>query len=107
MIRTATMLLALVVVAGQASAATIFEGIQAPSLGVDPSVRAAGMGGIGGAVFWGDHPNAWANPALAAYQRGIGFEYGRTKLVPDLADDVYFTTRQASLGVAGVGFVCS
>lgn len=70
---------------------------------LDPSVRAAGMGRASTAMFWGGDPNYWANPALLGYHRGIRYEHGRTQLVPDLADDVFFTTRRATLGAFGIG----
>jgi len=60
----------------------------AQSLLVDPSVRAAGMGRASSAVFWGMEPNGWSNPAL---------------LVPDLADDVHFTSKRVTAGFWGLG----
>lgn len=75
----------------------------ARSLDIDASIRSAGTGGACNAVFWGDDPNEWANPALLGYQRGIRFSYGRTRLVPGLADNVYFKTERLKLGVGGVG----
>lgn len=75
----------------------------AASTFVDPSIAAAGMGRAGSAAFWSDRPNSWANPALLGFHRGIQYLYGRTQLVPDLADDVYFTTRELILGGGGIG----
>ena len=42
---------------------------------VDPSIRSQGMGGASGAVFWGESPNDWANPALLGYRRGFQYEF--------------------------------
>lgn len=75
----------------------------AQSTFIDPSIVASGMGRAGVAVFWGDEPNDWANPALLGSQRGIRFQYGRTQLVPDLADDVHFTSKRFLLGGYGLG----
>ena len=71
---------------------------------LDPSIRIAGMGQAGAAVFWGDDPDSWSNPALLGYHRGVRYAWGETQLVPDLADDVYFTTKQTTLGGFGLGF---
>jgi hypothetical protein len=70
---------------------------------IDPSVRSAGMGRTGVAVFWGGDPNVWNNPSLLGYYQGIRYEGGKTQLVPDLADDVTFTSNQITLGGYGVG----
>jgi hypothetical protein len=75
----------------------------ASSFGLDPSIRAAGMGRSSVAVFWGGDPNYWANPALGGYLQGVRFDYGRTQLIPDLADDVIFKTKRLALGLGGVG----
>jgi hypothetical protein len=69
----------------------------------DPSITASGMGKAAVAVFWGDDPDDWANPALLGYHRGVRYSYGRTQLVPDLADDVYFTSHRFVVGFGGVG----
>ena len=65
------------------------------------------MGGSGAAVFWGDPPNDWANPALLARSRGIRYEWGRTKLLPALAGDIQLTSRAYKAGWAGAGVVLS
>ncbi len=75
----------------------------AKSTFMDPSVGAAGMGRAGVSVFWGDHPNGWANPALLGYHDGVRFVYGRTQLVPDLSDHVFFTTKEIMIGGGGLG----
>jgi len=77
----------------------------AQSLLIDPSIRASAMGHSSNAVFWGSGANYWSNPALLAYRRGVEYEWGRTQLVPDLADDVFFTTKRLTLGYWGVGFL--
>jgi hypothetical protein len=75
----------------------------ARSLDLDPSIRSSGMGGASGAVFWGGDANYWANPALLGYHRGLRYEYGRTQLVPDLAEGVIFRTSRFSAGLGGIG----
>ena len=75
----------------------------AQSLLVDTSVRASGMGRASNAVFWGDCPNYWSNPALLASQKGIKYEWGRTQLFPELAKDVFFTTKRLTAGWWGIG----
>ena len=69
----------------------------------DASIRAAGMGRVGSAVFWDGDPNQWVNPALLPYHQGIGYEHGTTQLVPDLASDIYFTSDQITLAGWGIG----
>ncbi|HSQ58829.1 MAG TPA: hypothetical protein VLT84_00105 [Acidobacteriota bacterium] len=75
----------------------------AQSTFIDPSIVASGMGRAGVAVFWGDEPNDWANPALLGSQEGVRFQFGRTHLVPDLAEDVHFTSKRFLLGAYGLG----
>lgn len=87
--------------ANDAAAQFIGGGI---ALHYNPSIRAAGMGGGSAAAFWGHDPNYWANPALLGYHRGIRFEHGRTRLIPDFFDDVYFTSDRLTVGYWGVGF---
>ena len=77
----------------------------AQSLLIDPSVRASAMGGSSGGVFWGDGPNSWSNPALLGYGKGVAYEWGRTQLVPDLAEDVHFTTKRLTIGGWGLGIM--
>jgi hypothetical protein len=72
-------------------------------LDLDPSIRSSGMGGASAAVFWGGDANGWANPALLGYHSGLRFEHGRTRLVPDLANDVRFTTDRYSIGSGWFG----
>jgi hypothetical protein len=73
------------------------------SLFIDPSVRAAGMGDASNAVFWGGDPNYWSNPALLSYHEGLRWEWGKTQLVPGLANDVFFKTNRVTLARWGVG----
>lgn len=75
----------------------------AQSTFIDPSIRAAGMGGAGAAVFWGESPDDWANPALLSLRHGIRYEWGKTQLVPDLADDVYYQSKRITAGAWGAG----
>jgi hypothetical protein len=84
---------------------TILGESGAQSLLIDPSVRSAAMGGSSGGVFWGDAPNYWSNPALLGSRKGLVYEWGRTRLVPDLADNVFFTTKRLILGGWGLGIL--
>ena len=86
-----------------ASGANVISASGAQSLLIDPSVRAGGMGRASSAVFWGIEPNAWSNPALLPYNQGVRYEWGRTQLVPELADDVYFTSKRLTAAYAGIG----
>ena len=61
------------------------------------------MGRASTAVFWGGDPNDFANPALLGYHQGVRLTHGKTRLVPDLADDVYLKTDRITLGLWGVG----
>src|SRR5436309_457264 len=78
----------------------------ARSLDLDPSVRAAGMGAASIAVFW-DGGNQWANPALLGEQHGLRYEWGKTRLVPDLAADIQFESNVVKLGGSGLGVALS
>jgi hypothetical protein len=77
------------------------------SMDIDLSIRSAGMGGATNAVFWGEDSDHWGNPATLGYVRGIRYEWGRTQLVPGLADDVYLTSRVLKAGGGGLGFAFS
>ncbi|HZI88923.1 MAG TPA: hypothetical protein VFD83_00555, partial [Candidatus Polarisedimenticolia bacterium] len=77
----------------------------AQSLLLDPSVRSSGMGLSSNSVFWGDAPNDWANPALLAYRHGIGYEWGRAQLIPDLDENVVFSTKRFTVGAWGAGIL--
>ncbi len=79
----------------------------AQSLLVDASVRASGMGRASNAVFWGDCQNYWSNPALLASEQGVKYEWGRTQLFPELADDVFFTTKRLTAGWWGIGLLAA
>jgi len=76
----------------------------ARSMDIEPSAIASGMGGASAAVFWGDEPNYWSNPALLGYHHGVRWQYGKTRLVPGLASDVFFETKRLTLAGAGLGF---
>lgn len=70
---------------------------------IDPSIAGSGMGRTGVAVFWHEDLNDWSNPALLGYQRGLRYSRGETRLVPDLAEDVRFTSDRFAIGGWGVG----
>jgi hypothetical protein len=73
------------------------------SLELPPSVRSAGMGGASNAVFWGGDADYWGNPALVAFHHGVRYEFARTRLVPTLAKDVYFTSHRGTAAGGGIG----
>src|SRR5215470_12634146 len=60
--------------AGSASAAQIYEFPYSGVLEFDPSMRSTSMAGASGAVFWGTDPNHWANPALLGYYEGVHYD---------------------------------
>jgi hypothetical protein len=96
-------LLALMFTLVQPSTAAAQSESGAQSTFIDPSIAASGMGKAAVAVFWSDDPDDWANPSLLGYHRGVRYSYGRTQLVPDLAEDVFFTTNRFTVGVGGIG----
>ncbi len=58
-------------------------------LKIKPGSRATGMGQGGVALYQRAH-SVWWNPAMLAQARGKEFSSTIVKLVPDLADDVYY-----------------
>ena len=88
------------------NAADIFEDIvatSAPVLDIDPSLRSVGMGGASTAVFWGNNPNHWANPALLGSVTGVRFEASDVSLLPEALPGFKFRTRRATLGYGCLG----
>ncbi len=85
----------------QAWAASIFPEprTSAAVLEVDPSVRCAGMGGAGTAVFWGVSLNPWANPALLGYAEGVRYEQSDAEFGPG----VKLRARGTTIGYGGLG----
>lgn len=71
------------------------------------SIRAAGMGGASNAVWWGEDPDDWGNPALVAYHSGLRYSFGRTRLLTQLTDDIHFTSHRLTLAGGGLGFESS
>jgi hypothetical protein len=73
----------------RAPAALATDGAGAISLTISPSVRGEGMGGLYAAQAQ-DYSSRWGNPALLAFvnKSTVGLMY--SKLVPDLADDVFY-----------------
>jgi hypothetical protein len=69
----------------------------------NPNAREGGMGETGNAVFWGDVPNYWANPALLGYQRGLGFQSDRSTVAPGLADNIEYRTDRLTVAAYGIG----
>ncbi len=70
---------------------------------IDLSPSSSAMGGASTAVFWGEATNAWANPALLGYDRGIRWEWQHSQLVPGLSDHVRLDGGTLRLGAWGVG----
>src|SRR5204862_4070443 len=75
----------------------------ARSQDIDTSIRAAGMGGAGAAVWWGE-PGVWGNPAQLGGMRGIRWQEGRTRLVPQVVPDLWFKSQRLLFGGGGLGF---
>jgi hypothetical protein len=67
-----------------------------------PSARTEALGRNSTAVFWGEFPDMWSNPALLGYHDGLRYEWGRTQLLPDFTDDWSFTSNRLTLGGWGV-----
>jgi hypothetical protein len=70
---------------------------------INPSVRAAGMGDAGTAVFWGGDTNDWSNPALLGYQSGLQYRWSRTHFLPEISSDIFYDTNRVSYGWGGLG----
>jgi len=104
-LRLLTALLAVTVAAPDRAGAQ--AGIGPVSMYLTSSVRSAGMGDAGVAVFWGDDPVDWSNPALLGSKKGFRYEWSRRKLVQDLSDQVHFTTNRAVLGAGGLAVALS
>jgi hypothetical protein len=102
MIRTAWVLLALALSAGESWA----QGAAISTI-IDTGIRASGMGRAGTALWWGDNPDTWANPSLLGYQQGIRYVHGKTQLVPDIATDVFLRSDGVAVGAYGLGFFLS
>lgn len=98
-------LIAAVLVAGSAAPGST-QGT-GRSMDIDLSPSSSAMGGASNAVFWGGATNYWGNPAVLGYQRGISYEWERSRLVPGLADNVNLNSDALRLGMAGVGIVLS
>lgn len=90
----------LLITAGPALA---ISGAGAIALEFNTSVRAEGMGGAGVAVPWGGEVNDWANPALLAFRTGLRYDRMESKLVPDLADDIWIHTQRVTVNAYGLG----
>src|SRR5947207_10310207 len=61
------------------------------------------MGGAGAAVWWGE-PGVWGNPAQLGEMRGIRWQEGRTRLVPQVVPDLWFKSQRLLFGGGGLGF---
>ncbi len=71
-------------------------------LKIKPGARATGMGQAGVAVYQRSH-SMWWNPAQLAQSEGKEFSSTLAKLVPDLADDVYYLNLAYSQHLKGWG----
>lgn len=70
---------------------------------LDPSPRAAAMGGSGAALPGDDASNSFYNPALLGDVEGLRWGHSRTRLVPDFADSVYRRSDYILVGAGGIG----
>jgi hypothetical protein len=75
----------------------------ARALFLAPSVRASGLGGAGGALWWGGDPDDWANPALLPDHRGLRYGDMSVDLLPGVSDDTRFTSQRLTAAWGGVG----
>jgi hypothetical protein len=103
MVRSILLVAAVVTSLAGAKCEAQFGFTGAPSTALDSSVRLSGMGHTGVSVTWGYDLNDWANPAVIPYNSGMRYEHSRAQLVPDLRDDVYFTTNRLLWSRWGIG----
>ncbi len=89
------------------AAQAVGPGAGAVILQFDPSARAGGMGGAGSAVWWGQAPDHWANPALLGYHRGLRYEFARHPLAQGIAPDIHFEAQRLTFGIAGIGLLAT
>ena len=93
--------------AAPAHAASIFDNLvfytSGAVLDVDPSPRSVGMGGASTAVFWGEGPNDWANPALLGNARGIRLVGSTRDIAPGQIYESSFRSQRLTLGAGGIG----
>jgi len=80
-------------------------GSGAINLNYNTSVRAEGMGGAGVGMAWGTDTNNWANPALLSFRPGVHYTSFETQLAEGLADDIFLTNKEMTLGYFGVTFL--
>jgi|GEM_PF-341840 len=78
------------------------SGAGAINMSFNTSARANGMGNAGTAVTWGEDTNHWANSALLAFRPGIQYRSFEAKLAEGLADDIWLTNKELTLGAYGV-----
>jgi len=97
--------LAVALIAGPVSAHAAFNA-GAAHLQIPPGARAEGMGRFYNAVA-DDAFAPWWNPGGLAFMRGWNAGLMHTKLVPDLADDVYFEYAGISKYLKGWGGVAA
>jgi hypothetical protein len=108
--RPLAVVLALAAAAGPARAQLYLP--PPPSTLAETSIRAAAMGGAGGAVMWGE-PAVWANPATLSGVNGIGWVTGHTEgqgWVPGIlpprrgVQELDFSSQRLLIGGGGLAF---
>ena len=97
--RSVVAVLALVVVAGALPSARE-AWAAAASVRIDPSVRAAGMGGASTAVFWSGDVDEWANPALLGYLDGFRYRWTRSEFG---SSGAVLGSQRLDYGAGGIG----
>jgi len=103
--KISSVLIVIILISIPAAEAVAGSGAGAISLSFNTSARAEGMGGAGVAVPWGGNTNHWANPALLAFRPGVQYLDFRTELAEGLADDIFLTSRELTVGGYGVTFL--
>jgi len=78
------------------------SGAGAINMTFNTSARFNGMGNTGNAVTWDQETNHWANPAVMAYRPGIHYRSYESQLAVGLADDIWISNKELTLGAYGV-----
>lgn len=83
--------------------AAVGSGSGAIIMSINTDAATEGMGGAGGAAWWGVAPEASRNPALLGFHRGVGYHSDHQQLAVGLADGVFLDSTRLTIGYAGIG----